>query len=170
MIENSSKLKILFVCMGNICRSPLAQGIFKVLLSKYNLEPYFELDSAGTTDYHVGELPDYRAVKVALNNFTIDLSHRARQFQASDFEYFDYILVMDHLNYDAVIQMSKQQAYDNKVYLFRSFDNSCVENFDVPDPYYGTEDDFVEVAEIVNRAGEGFIQFLNHQGKLALAQ
>lgn len=158
-------IKVLFVCMGNICRSPLAEGIFKAIVKEQKLSNRFFIDSAGTTNYHVGEFPDKRAVLVAEQQ-GIDLTHRARQFVSSDFEDFDYILVMDHLNHDAVLNLGLTLVHPEKVFLFRSFDLESAGEYNVPDPYYGGEEDFFEVAEIATRASLGFIQFLEQEKRL----
>lgn len=167
-MNNSSKIKVLFVCLGNICRSPLAEGVFQSVLKSYNLEDAFVIDSAGTSNYHVGDLADDRARKVAKQNGII-LNHRARQFISQDFTNFDYILVMDHLNYDAVLSISKDANDQQKVFLFRSFDETNIDDYNVPDPYYGGDDDFIEVMEIVSRASHGFIKFLEQDAKISIA-
>lgn len=159
------KIKVLFVCMGNICRSPLAEGIFHAYLQQSNLAEAFYIDSAGTSDYHVGASPDQRAIKIAAK-FGVELKHSARQFSQIDFREFDYILVMDHLNYEAVLGHPKSAEYHTKVFLFRSFDAEAGDYYDVPDPYYGSEEDFAEVCEIVRRASIGFVTFLKQEGKL----
>ena len=95
-----SKVKILFVCMGNICRSPTAQGVFESLAQESGIAEYIEIDSAGTHAYHVGEVPDRRATQAAARR-GIDLTRqRARRVRATDFEYFDYVLAMDNSNLD----------------------------------------------------------------------
>lgn len=158
------KIRILFVCTGNICRSPLAEGVFQAMLETQNLRHQFIIDSAGTSNYHVGDLPDQRAISVAKQQ-GINLTQRARQFVVDDFEKFDYILVMDHLNYDAVLNLGFLPHHPEKVFLFRSFDIDAHGEYNVPDPYYGGEEDFSEVIDIVSRASMGFLQFL-HQEKL----
>lgn len=145
--------------MGNICRSPLAEGVFCSLLLEQKLTSKFEVDSAGTSNYHVGDLPDERAIKIAKLS-GIDLTHKARQFIPEDFKNFDYILVMDHLNHEAVLSQSNNKEDHEKVFLYRTFDSESTDFQNVPDPYYGGEQDFEEVREIVLRAGIGFIEFL----------
>ncbi len=147
--------KILFVCLGNICRSPLAEGILLHLKEKHNLQ--LEIDSAGTSHFHIGEAPDKRTIANAKKN-GVDLSFlRARQFTKNDFEDFDKIYVMDKSNYENVIVLCENQNQKDKVSLFL---NSVYpnKNLEVPDPYYGTEKDFEGVFQLVYKASELFIK------------
>lgn len=164
-MSSSGKIKVLFVCMGNICRSPLAEGVFNQLLAKDKLSDRFMVDSAGTSNYHVGDAPDKRAI-VAADCAGVKLHHSARQFVKEDFQIFDYILVMDHLNYEAVLSLTDNHLYHDKVFLFRTFDSESVDFQNVPDPYYGGSADFTEVLDIVTKAGIGFLEFLKEQNKL----
>ena len=133
--------KLLFVCLGNICRSPLAEGIMLHLKTKHKLQ--LEIDSAGTANYHVGEAPDNRTLANAQKN-GVDLSAlRARQFNVSDFDRFDKIYALDKNNYKTILALAKNETHKNKVALFL---NSGGE---VPDPYYGTEEDFESVFWLV---------------------
>lgn len=161
----SNKIKILFVCGGNICRSPLAEGVCKNILQQQGLQNLFFVDSAATNNYHVGSCPDSRAIQIAAE-VGIILHHCARQFKIDDFNNFDYILVMDHLNYDAIITQTKNENYHNKVFLFRTFDALVKGFYDVPDPYYGSVEDFIEVRDISVRAVKGFLNFLRESHKL----
>ncbi|WP_317896602.1 low molecular weight protein-tyrosine-phosphatase [Aurantibacillus circumpalustris] len=137
--------KILFVCLGNICRSPLAEGIMLHLKSKHNLQ--LEIDSAGTANYHVGEAPDRRTIANAKKK-GVDLSSlRARQFSAIDFENFDKIYAMDKNNFKNILALAKKESHKNKVSLFLSGEPSYED--EVPDPYYGTESDFENVFWLV---------------------
>lgn len=141
------KTKILMVCLGNICRSPLAEGILK---SKLDAQK-FEVDSAGTGSWHVGNKPDYRSINVAKNH-QIDINDlRGRQFAVQDFQDFDYIYVMDNANYKDVIALAPDENAKNKVDLILNvlFPN---ENVDVPDPYYGNLGDFEKVFNMLNQA------------------
>jgi len=132
--------KILFVCLGNICRSPLAEGVMLHLKEKHKLA--MEIDSAGTAHYHIGEAPDKRTIANAKKN-GVDLSSlRARQFEPSDFDRFDKIYVMDKNNLRNVLSLAKSEVHKNKVSLF-------LHNLEVPDPYYGTEEDFEHVFRLV---------------------
>ncbi|MCW8929688.1 MAG: low molecular weight phosphotyrosine protein phosphatase [Gammaproteobacteria bacterium] len=152
------KIKILFVCMGNICRSPTAHGVFEHLVNAEHLEKHFEIDSAGTHAYHVGSKPDKRAQETA-NGRGIDLSYiRARQVKASDFEYYDYILPMDNENYGLLIQ-SCPEEFTSKVKLFLDFAPEHPLN-EVPDPYYGGIKGFSNVFDMVDIASNGLLKVI----------
>lgn len=143
--------KLLFVCLGNICRSPLAEGIMLHLKEKHQLNLY--IDSAGTANYHVGEAPDRRSIANAKKN-GVDLSElRARQFHVSDFEEFDIIYAMDNNNLRNILAMTKRPEHAQKVKLFLSAVYP-EKDLDVPDPYYGTEKDFEHVFQLVYAACE----------------
>lgn len=138
--------KILFVCLGNICRSPLAEGIALHLIKQHHLK--IEVDSAGTSNYHIGEAPDKRTISNA-SKHGVDLSFlRARQFSENDFNLFDKIFVMDKNNLKDVLSLAKNEAYKNKVELFLRA-NSSNKLSEVPDPYYGDEKKFEEVYQLV---------------------
>jgi protein-tyrosine phosphatase len=140
-------VKILMVCLGNICRSPLAEGILKSKLPSNR----FIIDSAGTANYHVGSQPDKRSVAVG-KKYGIDISNlKGRQFSVKDFDDFDYIYVMDESNYKNVISLARNQADENKVkfILNEVYPN---QNFDVPDPYYGGEQGFENVYKMLDEA------------------
>ena len=140
--------KVLFVCMGNICRSPAAEEVFKKLIQTEKLESIIQVDSSGTIGYHSGELPDARMRKHALQR-GYDLTSRARQFNPKkDFDEFDYIVTMDDDNYEDILSLDIKNAYRNKVYKITSFssDKSVSE---VPDPYYGESDGFENVLDIL---------------------
>lgn len=143
------------VCLGNICRSPLAQGILE---SKVNPEDV-EVDSAGTGAYHVGELPDKRSIQVA-NKYGIDLtSQRARQFKVSDYDDFDLIYVMDQSNRNNVLQLARDENDRNKVRLILDeIDPNA--NLEVPDPYFGGDSGFEHVYQLLNDACDRIIRRL----------
>ena len=125
-------IKILMVCLGNICRSPLAEGILASKLPKNK----FTVDSAGTGSWHIGNSPDERSISVGKKNKVDISSQRGRQFSAADFDTFDYIYVMDSSNYSDVLELAKTQEHKEKVQMILNdlFPN---ENVDVPDPYFG---------------------------------
>ena len=153
-------MKILFVCLGNICRSPLAEGILLHLNEKQKLG--WTIDSAGTANYHVGEAPDVRTIKNAAKH-SIDLKPlRARQFETKDFELFDFIFVMDQSNYQNVIRLSQNEHHRKKVKLFLEY-VSHTSLMEVPDPYYGAEQGFEEVFQLLFGASKELINILQKQ-------
>jgi protein-tyrosine phosphatase len=138
-------VKILMVCLGNICRSPLAEGLLSSKLPKDK----FIVDSAGTGNYHIGKQPDKRSVLTAQKN-GLDITYqKARQFTPIDFEEFDYIYVMDNSNYNDVIQLAKKEEHKKKVQLILD-DLFPGANVDVPDPYYGLQNGFDMVYEMLD--------------------
>ncbi len=149
--------KILFVCLGNICRSPLGEGIMLHLIKENKLESRFSVDSAGTANYHVGQAPDHRTIANAKKN-GVDISAlRARQFNAKDFDAFDTIYIMDASNYTNVTALAKTNTQKNKIdYLLNVLEPK--QNKHVPDPYYGTEKDFEHVFQLVYKACENIIK------------
>ena len=137
-------IRILMVCLGNICRSPLAHGILESKLP----ENHFYVDSAGTAAYHIGNSPDHRSIKVAKTH-GIDISTQsARQFKASDFDTFDYIYAMDASNYNNIISLARHNEDIGKVKLFLE-ENTSISNKNVPDPYYGDSSDFEYVFDVI---------------------
>lgn len=149
-----SQIKVLFVCMGNICRSPTAEGVFTHLVKQQGTYDRFMIDSAGTHAYHVGEQPDTRAQQTARQR-GIDLSYiRARKFAYTDFEMFDHILAMDSDNYAILVDACPTQ-YRDKIRLFLDFAPERHER-DVPDPYYGGQNGFDHVFDLVEDASQGF--------------
>jgi protein-tyrosine phosphatase len=158
------KIKVLFVCMGNICRSPTAEGVFSHLLSTRQLTERFEVDSAGTHAYHVGEAPDLRAQKAAKDR-GVELKHlRARKVIFDDFERFDHILAMDDDNY-RVLHDACPEEHKAKLRLFLDY-APHIGHREVPDPYYGGSYGFERVLDMVEAAAEGFLNDLCQQGYL----
>jgi len=140
-------VKVLMVCLGNICRSPLAQGILE---SKVNLDEVF-VDSAGTAAYHVGNLPDERSIDVA-RNYGINITNqRARKFTVQDFDEFDYIYAMDISNYQNILMLARAEEDENKVRLILN-EIYPSENKSVPDPYYGGNQGFENVYQMLDEA------------------
>ncbi len=149
-------MKILFVCLGNICRSPLAQAIFNEKIRLLKLDHLFEADSCGTGNYNLGNTPDERTLHSAYKN-GISVIHRARQLQKHDLQNFDLILAMDKNNLQHILSLCKpEQAL--KVNLMRRYDP--LGNGDVPDPYYGNEREFELVFAILNRSVDSLIKQL----------
>lgn len=152
--------RILLVCLGNICRSPMAEGILSQLVKERGLIQSIELDSAGTGAYHTGSHPDVRAQEICLSH-GITLQHRARQVRRADFEAFDYILAMDANNYEAL----KKIAPHERLFLMCSFDPSVQGDINVPDPYYGGIEGFSEVYDMLHRAANGLLDHIIQQEK-----
>lgn len=142
---------VLFVCMGNICRSPSAEGVFRALVTKAGLQEEIIIDSAGTDAYHIGEPPDPRSTQAAAER-GIDISNqRARQFNKTDFEKFDYILVADKTN-ELILKNAADTMYHPKIELFLTYGQSG--KTEIPDPYYGGEDGFEHVLDLIEEASE----------------
>lgn len=166
---------VLFICLGNICRSPAAEGVFRKLVQDRDLEESFHIDSCGTGSWHVGELPHHLTRKVALEH-GIELTHRARKFRgAKEFHEFDYLIAMDKMNYEDVLTFLPGKEYLNRLYLFRDFEREPVVNSygkgeSVPDPYYGGLDGFYKVHEIVTRCAEGLLHFILRQNRVTHAE
>ena len=154
-------MRILFVCMGNICRSPTAEAVFREHARRHAPELEMEIDSAGTHDYHVGEAPDPRAIKAAARR-GLDLSGlRARQVEDADFERFDLILAMDRLNHVTLLERSPPE-YHPRIRLMLEF-AADPEGLDVPDPYYGGASGFDEVLDLVEEAAAGLLAELRRK-------
>lgn len=148
-------MRVLMVCLGNICRSPMAEGWLRHKAQELNLP--IEIDSAGTANYHIGKQPDTRMINYA-KEYGVTISDlRGRQFTVADFDGFDRIFVMDKSNYEHVIRIARNEADKQKVslYLNELYPN---ENREVPDPYYGGETDFKEVIELLAESTDSLIQ------------
>jgi protein-tyrosine phosphatase len=153
--------RVLFVCMGNICRSPTAEGVFRRLVRDEGLEDEIEIDSAGTGGWHVGEPPDSRSTEAARRR-GIELEGAARQFSAADFDRFDLILAMDAENRNELLSVAPDDDARAKVRLFREFDRASngSGDLDVPDPYFGGEQGFEHVLDLVDAAARGLLDEL----------
>jgi protein-tyrosine phosphatase len=148
-------MRILFVCMGNICRSPTAEGVLRRLAQERAPQLALEIDSAGTHDYHVGEPPDSRAIAAAARR-GIDLRNlRARQVSDQDFERFDLVVAMDRLNHATLVERAPSDVHD-RIRLFMEFAGDS-DREDVPDPYYGGATGFEQVLDLAEEAAAGLL-------------
>ncbi len=151
-------LKILFVCTGNICRSPTAEVVFRDLVAKKGLSDQFEIDSCGTHGYHIGEGADPRSCRFAkIRGYDLS-AHVARQITSEDFVKYDWILVMDKMNLRALEEIVPD-VYRNKIELFMRFSEQSEQTI-VPDPYYGNDKAFSKVIDYCEDAAQGFLTFL----------
>lgn len=150
-------MKVLFVCLGNICRSPLAEGIMKSKIESAGFGETLTIDSCGTSNYHIGDKPDVRTRSNAKMN-GVELSHLGRQLTIEDLVEFDYILAMDRSNYHNILKLRNADKHSSKIKLMREFDPEPGD--EVPDPYYGGEQGFQDVFDILNRSVDGFITHL----------
>jgi len=150
--------KVLFVCLGNICRSPLGEAIFNSIVKKKGFEGFLVSKSCGTGSWHVGQMADPRMREVAKKH-NINLTSRSRQFKTNDFQDFDLIIAMDRKNKNDLEILAKETGEKNKIKLMRDFEKNK-QNPDVPDPYYGGEDGFENVFQIVYKCTENLIKNL----------
>jgi len=152
-------VKILFVCLGNICRSPLAEGIFRDLVDKKGLNDKFTCDSSGTSGWHIGEPPDSRSELIAKKH-GITLDHFGQQLSREDFENFDYIIAMDKDNFRNIKAANGFEKFNGEnLLLMREFDD-VAPNSDVPDPYFGGPEGFQHVYDMLNRSCNNFLEHL----------
>lgn len=152
-------MKVVMVCLGNICRSPMADGLLRKKIKEAGLTVV--VDSAGTANYHVGEAPDHRMIETG-NKYNCDISFlRARQFSTQDFDDFDLIYAMDVSNYNNILKLSRQDTDSAKVKLILN-ELYPGENRSVPDPYYGGEQGFVEVYQLLNQATDVILKKIAH--------
>lgn len=152
--------EILFVCLGNICRSPLAEGVFRHLVRDAGLESSLDADSAGTGGWHAGDPPDPRSVEVA-ERHGIELRGPARQVRVQDFDRFSLILAMDRENREELRRRRPAAAARGKILLLREFDPEAGQDLDVPDPYYGGPSGFDQVFEMVHHSCVGLLRHLD---------
>jgi protein-tyrosine phosphatase len=154
--------KLLFVCLGNICRSPSAENIMNYLIDQAGLSNDIYCDSAGTSSYHIGSSPDRRMSAAASAKLGIKLRGQARQFQKSDFQEFDLILAMDKENYHNILAVDRSGEYHHKVRLMCDF---CTQHSlkEVPDPYYGGTEGFNQVIDLLMDACTGLLDYVKSQ-------
>ncbi|MEO1521088.1 MAG: low molecular weight protein-tyrosine-phosphatase [Cyanobacteria bacterium J06633_2] len=147
--------RLLFVCLGNICRSPSAEGIMVHLIRERGLEDHILCDSAGTSSYHIGSLPD-RRMTAAARHQGIELRGQARQFSKADFDTFDLILAMDRQNYRDILRLATSDGHEQKVRMMCSYCKVYSDD-EVPDPYYGGDEGFQYVINLLLDACEGLL-------------
>jgi protein-tyrosine phosphatase len=152
------KIKVLFVCLGNICRSPLAEAVFKHKIKEKGIEGQFEADSCGTANYHIDDTPDPRTMANARKN-GVTIEHLGRQLSTRDLEYFDHVFAMDNANLRNIQKLPNAKQHSEKIRLMRDYDPVGTGS-EVPDPYYGQETHFQEVFEILDRSTEALIESL----------
>lgn len=158
MIVN--KVSVLFVCMGNICRSPTAEAVFRQYVEHAGLSEHILVDSAGTHDYHIGDPPDARTQRAAQQRGYDMSGLRGRQVGVEDFERFDYVLAMDHANLVILQRLAKQGVGNPHLFLEYARHRAGRE---VPDPYYGGADGFERVLDMVEDAAEGLLQHIRQR-------
>jgi protein-tyrosine phosphatase len=153
------RIGVLFVCLGNICRSPLAEGVFRKLVRDAGLHDRFRVDSAGTSGYHQGDAPDPRTCAAAERRGVV-LEHTARRVRATDLQEFDYVLAMDTENLERIQALRDGTSSRARVALLRSFEPGAPPGAEVPDPYYGGERGFDDVHDMVERACRGLLSHI----------
>ncbi len=156
-LGNIKKIRLLFVCLGNICRSPAAEGIMAGIVEKNDLQDIIEVDSAGTSGWHEGDLPDER-MRSHGEKRGYDFCSRARKFRRSDFDDFDYIIVMDQNNYTTVKSMASSPEQADKIHLMTDYAVQYSSLDEIPDPYYGGSSGFELVLDLLEDACEGLLQ------------
>lgn len=155
-------VKVLFVCLGNICRSPLAEAVFNQKVKENGLSLKFKSDSCGTSDYHIGELPDERTLQCAANK-GVNINHRGRQINRVDVREFDYLIAMDKSNKSNIERLIDSSGLKHdRVYLLREFQPNP-DSIEVPDPYYGGMESFENVYNILDESITHFIEFLKEE-------
>lgn len=157
--ESRRPVRVLFVCLGNICRSPLAEGLFRHLVEAEGLAEHFEIDSAGTGAWHVGERPDARMCRTASRRGLDITGQRARRIRPEDLHRFDHVLVMDRHNRADVLALASDPSLAARVRLFREFDPEPGD-LQVPDPYTGGREGFEHVYEIAERTSRALLEHL----------
>lgn len=160
-------VRVCFVCLGNICRSPTAEAVMKHLVRQAKLEDAFHIESAGTGDWHIGETRDRRSMATGAAR-GIPLSGRAQQFTAAEFARFDYVLAMDSSNRDNLLKMAPDAGARAKVTMLRAYEEGDpdADPADVPDPYYGGAHGFEDVFDICQAACAGFLACLRREHQL----
>ncbi len=152
-------VKVLFVCLGNICRSPMAEAVFRAKIEEKGLADKIYADSAGTAGYHIGEAPDERTLRVLSDN-DINTTHKGRVVSRSDFDHFDLMIAMDASNYQNLLHLKQEHSSSIEIRMLRDFEPNPSGDKEVPDPYYGNMEDFELVFEISRRISDNLIEYL----------
>ncbi len=165
---SSSTTSVMFFCLGNICRSPLAEALFRYHVTQRGLDDAFRIDSSGTSSYHIGEAPDPGSVRVARERLDLDISgQRAQQLQSSHLSDFDYLMAMDRSNLSNARRLAGSD--DANLLLFRDFEPQAgLRGKDVPDPWGGGDDHFEEVYDIVHRCSQSLLDHICEREGLSL--
>lgn len=153
--------RILFVCLGNIVRSPLAENMFRQLAEEAGVAERYQVDSAGTGSWHVGEAPDSRMVRVAAQR-GLNYSGRARQLERRDLDQFDLLIAMDRDNRAMLYSLARKTGHQDKIHLLREFDPKGKPDSEVPDPYYGGQEGFNKVFDIIERSCRSLLEQLEN--------
>ncbi|MEP7052029.1 MAG: low molecular weight protein-tyrosine-phosphatase [Pseudomonadota bacterium] len=161
----AARVRVCFVCLGNICRSPTAEGVFRHLTTEAGLGDAFDIDSAGTAGYHSGAAPDPRAL-AAGKRAGIPIDGEARQFQAADFARFDYVIAMDASNAKDLRSLAPSLDARAKIRLLRSFEPGAPPNAPIPDPYYGDDAGFDDVLALCRAACRHLLEDIRREHRL----
>ena len=160
------KIRLLFVCLGNICRSPAAEGIMSGIVEKNGLQDIIDVDSAGTSGWHQGDMPDER-MRSHGEKRGYDFCSRARKFRKSDFDDFDYIIVMDENNYSSVKSLASGKVQEDKIHMMTEFSVQYNNHNHIPDPYYGGSSGFELVLDLLEDACEGLLLTIKKEHQLS---
>lgn len=167
-MNDTNTVSVLFVCLGNICRSPLAEAVFRKKVEEAGLEASFRIDSAGTSGYHDGALPDDRTRRVAARR-GVEVGGSSRRITEADVRTFDYLVAMDRDNLRDVEALMQRVGVNDgapQACLFREFDPEADGSLEVPDPYFGGPRGFDDVHDLVERSADGFLRFLKQHHHL----
>ena len=160
----TERISVVFVCLGNICRSPLAEALFRHQVRQRGWEQRFEIDSAGTSAYHAGDPPDTRSAETARRR-GVELTGTARQLQRADLDRFDYVVVMDEENLAKVERLRGDGTVRARIHRLREFDPAAAGDLNVPDPYFGGPSGFEDVHEMVERSTAALLDRIAHEQK-----
>lgn len=158
----TDRIGVLFVCLGNICRSPVAEAVFRQVVTDASLADRFEIDSAGTSAFHTGDTPDERSAAVARRR-GVAMEHAARQVSDEDLERFDYVIAMDLSNLGKLEVIAERVQGRAQLHLLRAFDDAAGADVEVPDPYFGGATGFEDVHDMVERAAVGLLDHIREQ-------